>query len=117
MLFASATPILSGRTARYRELGRELQPHLQRYEELNDEYEVAQHAYWISHSHNGIDIGVSVYEISAEGLARMPSRQWDPGSPYDGWWLGFVNDVNGVDMRETPAHREPPEQVFTWSVA
>lgn len=116
MLFASATPIVSSRTARYRGLGRELQPHLERYEELNSRYEVARHAYWISHAHDGADIGVSVYDISTDGLARMKKREWDPASPHDAWWLGFVRDVNGVDMRRTPAHREPPEQVFAWPV-
>jgi hypothetical protein len=116
MLFASATPIVSGRTARYRDVGRELQPHLARYEELNGRYEVSRHAYWISHAHDGTDIGVSVYEISAEGLTSMRTREWEPASSYDAWWLDFVRDVNGVDMLRTSAHREPPEQVFAWSV-
>lgn len=117
MLFASATPIVSGRTTRYRQLGRELEPHLDQYETLNARYEISRHAYWISHAHDGTDIGVSVYDISAEGLARMRTREWEPASPYDAWWLGFVRDVNGVDMRREPAHREPPEQVFDWPIA
>jgi len=114
MLFASAVPLLPGRTDRYRALGDELQPHLAEYEKLNQRYGVSRHAYWISHPRNGSDIGVSVYDISPEGLAAMRSRRWDPGSRYDGWWLGFVKDVNGVDMTVEPAHLAPPEQVFDW---
>lgn len=115
MLFASATPIVPGRTDRYRALASELEPHRAEYGALNAHYGVAHHSYWISHARDGSDIGVSVYDISSEGLVAMRSRQWDPSSAHDAWWLGFVQDVNGVDMLSQPAHREPPEQVFTWS--
>lgn len=115
MLFASATPIVPGRTDRYRGLGTELESHVADYEALNERYGVASHSYWISHARNGTDIGVSVYDISPEGLAAMKTRQWDPGSPHDAWWLGFVQDVNGVDMLEQSPHRAAPEQVFDWS--
>lgn len=115
MLFASATPIVPGKTDRYRSLAAELQSHLADYESLNHRFEVSHHAYWISHPRDGSDIGVSVYDISAEGLARMRGRVWDPESAHDAWWLGFVEEVNGVDMTREPAHREPPEQVFSWS--
>ena len=115
MLYASAVPIVPGRTDRYRSLGHELQPHLGEYEALNQKYGVSRHAYWISHARNGTDIGVSVYDISPEGLASMRSRRWDPGSRYDAWWLGFVGDVNGVDILEEKPHRAPPEPVFDWA--
>lgn len=115
MLFASATPIVSGRTDRYRRLATELAPHLEEYEALNARYGVRQHAYWISHPQTGSDIGVSVYDISDDGLDLMRQRQWDPASPYDAWWLDFVVEVNGVDMMQQPAHREPPEAVFSWN--
>jgi hypothetical protein len=74
---------------------------------------VARHAFWINHGHKG-DLGVSVYDISSDGLARMRQRQWDTASAYDRWWLGFVQDVNGIDMVQTPPHRAPPELVFDW---
>jgi hypothetical protein len=115
MLFASATPIVSGRTDRYRGLAVELEPHHAEYETLNDRFGVRRHSYWISHARDGIDIGVSVYDISEDGLRQMGTRQWNPGSPYDAWWLGFIHDVNGVNMTQEPVHREPPEQVFAWS--
>lgn len=114
MLFASATPIVAGRTDRYRRLGDELESHLGEYEALNERYGVARHSYWISHARDGSDIGVSVYDISPDGLASMKTRRWDPGTPHDAWWLEFVADVNGVDMQDVPAHRAPPEMVFSW---
>ncbi len=114
MLFASATPILPGRTDRYRGLGTELQPHIGEYEALNARYGVVHHSYWISHARDGTDIGVSAYDISQQGLALMRTRQWDPASAHDAWWLEFVSDVNGVDMLVEPAHRESPECVFAW---
>jgi hypothetical protein len=113
MLFASAVPIEPGRTDRYRGLAGELEPHLEEYEGLNRSFEVARHAFWINHGQDG-DLGVSVYDISTDGLARMRQRQWDESSSYDKWWLGFVQDVNGIDMLQTPPHRGPPELVFSW---
>ena len=114
MLFASATPIVSGKTGRYRDLEHEIPHHLQEYETLNQRYGVVRHAYWISHPRIGPDVGVSVYDISPEGLADMRGRTWDPASAHDRWWLGFVHDVNGVDMLEESPHEAPPEQVWSW---
>lgn len=114
MLFASAVPLVQGRTDRYRNLATELEPHLDEYAALNDRYEVAKHAFWINHARGGTDLGVSVYEIGADGFARMRLREWDTSSAYDRWWLDFVRDVNGVDMLTEPAHGGPPEPVFAW---
>jgi hypothetical protein len=113
MLFASAVPLEPGRTDRYRGLARELEPHLEEYSDLNRYFEVSRHAFWINHGRKG-DLGVSVYDISPEGLSRMRERQWDATSSYDRWWLGFVQDVNGIDMLQSPPHRAPPELVFSW---
>lgn len=113
MLFASAVPLEAGKTDRYRGLAEELEPHLEEYAGLNRSFEVARHAFWINHGHKW-DLGVSVYDISTDGLARMRQRQWDTASAYDRWWLGFVQDVNGIDMVQTPPHRAPPELVFDW---
>lgn len=113
MLFASAVPIRSGKTARYRDLATELEPYLGEYQDLNRRFEVQAHAYWINHGRDG-DIGVSVYEISPAGLARMRLREWDRKSAYDRWWLEFVEDVNGLDLLQGPAHVAPPEPIFDW---
>lgn len=114
MLFASAVPLVPGRTDRYRNLGIELEPHHEEYAALNARYDVAKHAFWINHTRAGTDLGVSVYDLGEDGFAAMRLRQWDQSSPYDRWWLDFVRDVNGVDMLSEPSHAAPPEQVFTW---
>ena len=115
MLYARALPLVRGGTDRYRALADELKPHLGEYERLNQRYEVSRHAFWINHPRDGSDIGVSVYDISPQGLAAMRSRRWDQGSGYDRWWLGFVEEVNGVDMTVESPHRAPPERVFAWT--
>jgi hypothetical protein len=114
VLFASAVPLVPGKTDRYRNLGAELAPHLDEYAALNARYQVDKHAIWINHARAGFDLGVSVYDIGADGFAEMRLREWDTGSPYDRWWLEFVSDVNGVDMLTEPTHAAPPEQVFAW---
>jgi hypothetical protein len=115
MLFASAVAIEPGKTERYRGLAGELGTHIDEYAALNRRFEVSRHAFWINYGRSG-DLGVSVYDISEEGLAAMRRREWNPdGSAYDRWWLGFVNDVNGIDMLQTPPHLSPPEPVFSWN--
>ena len=114
MLFASAVPLAPDKTGRYRNLATELEPHLDEYEGLNARFQVSHHAFWINHARNGTELGVSVYDIAKEGLAEMSNREWDSASAYDRWWLGFVGDVNGFDLRAEPAHAAPPEQVFAW---
>jgi len=114
LLFASATPIVAGATDRYRSIADELSPHHAEYERLNRLYEVSRHSYWISHPRTGSDIGVSVYDISSDGLGAMRSRVWDPSSEHDRWWLGFVHDVNGFDMTAESPHVAAPEQVWSW---
>lgn len=114
MLFASAVPLRPGKTDRYRDLATELGPHLEEYQDLNRRFEVKGHAYWINHGRE-TDLGVSVYDISPAGLGRMRLREWDPSSIYDRWWLEFVEDVNGLDLLQGPAHVAPPEPVFEWS--
>lgn len=114
MLFASAVPLRPGKTDRYRDLATELRPHFEEYQDLNRRFEVKGHAYWINQGRE-TDLGVSVYDISPAGLGRMRLREWDPSSIYDRWWLEFVEDVNGLDLLQGPAHVAPPESVFDWS--
>ena len=114
MLFASAVPLRPGKTDRYRDLATELRPHLEEYRDLNRRFEVKGHAHWINHGREN-DLGVSVYDISPAGLSRMRLREWDPSSSYDRWWLEFVEDVNGLDLLQGPAHVASPEPVFEWS--
>ena len=101
MLFGGAIPILPGKTERARRLADELDAHRAEYEALNARHGVIANAIWISHSRDGRDIYVNVYDVAPEGHPPMSERVWDPnGSAYDRWWLEWVNDVLGIDIAE-----------------
>ena len=115
MLFGNARPILPGKTDRVRRLAEELAPHRVAYDALNAGYGIRSHVMWVSHLVGDVDLWVNIYEMDAEDMARMRLRTWDPdGSAYDGWWLGWVLDVFGVDMRTANGLAGPPERVFAW---
>ena len=115
MLFGNARPILPGKLDRVRRLGDELAPHRSEYDALNAGYGIRRHVMWLSHLVDGTDIWVNIYDMDAEDMARMRGRTWDPvGSDYDRWWLAWVQDVFGVDMRTHNGLAGPPERVFDW---
>ena len=115
MLFGGAIPIRPGKTDRARRLAEELEPHMAEYEALNAKYGVRSNAIWISHSRDGRDLYVNVYDVDPVGHPAMGERVWDPeGSAYDRWWLEWVKDVLGVDMLVERTFARPPEEVFSW---
>ena len=115
MLFGNARPIRPGRTARVRRLPDELRPHRAEYDALNAGYGIRSHVMWVSHLAGGVDLWVNIYEMDPEDMARMRGRTWDPdGSPYDRWWLAWVEDVFGVDMRADAGLAALPESIFEW---
>jgi hypothetical protein len=115
MLFGGAIPIQPGKTERARRFAEELEPHRAEYEALNERYGVRQNAIWISHSRDGRDLYVNVYDVEPEGRPPMGARTWDvAGSAYDRWWVGWVQDVLGIDMLAERTFAAPPEPIFTW---
>jgi hypothetical protein len=115
MLFGNARPILPGKLDRVRGLADELARHREEYDALNAGYGIRRHVMWVSHLVSGTDLWVNIYEMDPEDMARMRERTWDPdGSAYDGWWLAWVEDVFGVDMRTHNGLAAPPERVFGW---
>jgi hypothetical protein len=114
MLFGGAIPILPGKTDRVRQFSAELSSHVAEYEALNEKYGVRANAIWISHSRDGRDMYVNVYEV-APGSTPMSERVWNPeGSAYDRWWVEWVTDVLGVDMTKERTFASPPERIFEW---
>ena len=115
MLFGNARPIRPGKIVRVQRLADELAPHRAEYDALNALYGIRSHVMWVSHLVGEVDLWVNLYEMDAADMARMRHRTWDPdGSPYDRWWLGWVEDVFGVDMRAHNGLAAPPELVFEW---
>jgi len=118
MLFSTARPILMGKLERARRVTDELEPHRAEYEALNARYGVRQHAMWVSHHPVAGDIYVALYDIDPAGLRAMRERSWDPhGSAYDRWWLEWVEDVLGFDLRSGSGFTAPPEPIFDWRSA
>lgn len=115
MLFSTARPIRPGKLERARRVSKELEKHRAEYEALNSLYRVRQHAMWVSHHAVAGDIYVAMYDIDARGLQAMRKRSWDPGrSDYDRWWLEWVEDVLGLDLRTGSGFTAPPESIFDW---
>lgn len=116
MLFSTARPVLPGKFDRARRVTEELAEHRAEYEALNERYGVRQHAMWVSHHPTAGDIYVALYEIDPAGLELMRTRTWDPEhSAYDRWWLEWVEDVLGHDLRSGSGFVAPPEPIFEWS--
>lgn len=115
MLFGNARPILPGRIDRVRRLDEELAPHRAEYDALNVAYRIRSHVMWVSHLVGDVDLWVNIYEMDPDDMARMRQRTWDPDrSPYDRWWLAWVEDVFGVDMATHNGLAGPPEPIFRW---
>lgn len=118
MLFSTARPIQPGKLDRARRVTQELEEHRLEYETLNARYQVKQHAMWVSHHPVAGDIYVAMYDIEPEGLEAMRGRSWDPEqSAYDRWWLEWVEDVLGFDLRTSSGFTAPPEAIFDWQAA
>jgi hypothetical protein len=118
MLFGNARPILPGKLERVRGLADELAPHRDEYDALNAGYRIRSHVMWVSHLVDDVDLWVNIYEMDPEDMARMRQRTWDPAvSAYDRWWLEWVEDVFGVDMRTRNGLAGPPEKVFEWEAS
>jgi hypothetical protein len=115
MLFGNARPIVPGRIGRVRRFPEELGAHRAEYDALNAGYGIRSHVMWVSHLVDDVDLWVNIYEMDPDDMARMRQRTWDPeGSAYDRWWLEWVQDVFGVDMRTSHGLAAPPERVFEW---
>jgi hypothetical protein len=105
-LFAAALPVLLGQSDRVRNFANELQRFRDQYDGLNDKTTVARHVVWLQPGPEG-DTAIHVMDI--EELSHL-GRSFT-ASPYDEWWLDFLKDVHGVDLRNSPPP-PAPELVF-----
>lgn len=105
---AAALPVLPGKSDRVRNFRQEIEPHIGEFERLNREATVTRYANWLQESPAG-DIEIVVME--AEDASRIRSSFTD--SPYDRWWLDYLQDVHGIDMT-TPDPPSAPPIVWEW---
>ena len=59
---------------------------------------------------------MSVNRFEIEDPARF-ARTFDETSPFDQWWLDFVRDVDGIDLRSIGLVGAPPEPTYVWQDA
>jgi hypothetical protein len=105
-LIAYAVPVLPGQSDRVRDFGRELSAVRDRYDELNRSATVSRHVVFLQSSPAG---DTAIHVMEANDLSRF-LRDFDD-SAYDRWWLGYMRDVHGVDLRNFDPP-PPPEPVF-----
>jgi hypothetical protein len=116
VLYASARPIVPGRTERAMRLADELRDHRAAYDALNARYRIRRHVTWVSHLVDGTDLWANVYDMEPEDLAEMRRRRWDPdGSAYDRWWLEWCRDVLGLDLLAGNGLAGPPDLLLDWA--
>lgn len=109
-LTAAAFPVLPGQIERVRNFGKELQPNLEEFERLNREAgDFRRFAIFLQESPMG-DLAIYVFEAEDPRTVRGSFTD----SAYDTWWLDFLRDVHGLDIRSLPEVPPPPPMVYEW---
>ncbi|HEX2032377.1 MAG TPA: hypothetical protein VHL78_13450 [Actinomycetota bacterium] len=105
---AAALPVLPGQSDRVRNFAAEIEPHLEEFERLNREATVTRYANWLQRTPTG-DVEIVVME--ADDPSKIRTSFTD--SAYDRWWLGYLQDVHGVDMTAPDPPSAAP-MVWEW---
>ena len=110
---AVALPVVPGQEDRVRNFGQELAQHQDEWERLNREAGgYTSFAVFLQESPMG-NLAILTWEADDPSKIRMSFTD----SPYDTWWLDYLRDVNGLDLRNWPADQPPPmppPMVFGW---
>ena len=107
-LYMYALPIKPGQAERVAKFGAELEGRGLRaeYDELNAAGTIRQHMITIQ---PGPPIDLAIHLLVVDDMAKM-GRMFTSG-PYDTWWLDFLRDVHGIDVRMGQAPPNP-QRVF-----
>ncbi len=108
-VIAAALPILPGQSGRVGGFAEEVARHQDEYERLNREGTFVRHTVSLQESPSG-DLAIHVFEV--EDPSRIRTAFTD--SPYDTWWLDYLRDVHGIDIRSMPSPPPPAAMVFDW---
>ncbi|MDQ3985931.1 MAG: hypothetical protein M3280_05475 [Actinomycetota bacterium] len=108
-LAAAAFPVLPGQSERVRKFGEELQPNIDEFERLNKETTFTRFQVHLQEGPEG-DLAIFVFEIEDPSKARSSFTD----SAYDNWWLDYLRDVFGVDLRAMPEVPDAPPPTFVW---
>lgn len=109
-LAAVAFPVLPGQSERVKNFGQEVEPHTEEFERLNREAgDFKRFSVFFQETPMG-DLALFVLEF--DDPSKMRTSFTD--SAYDTWWLDYLRDVHGIDVRSLPEVPGPPPMVFDW---
>ena len=112
-LGAVALPIVPGQEDRVRNFGQEVAQHQEEWERLNREAGgFTTWAMFLQETPMG-NFAIQAWEL--EDPSKV--RQSFTGSAHDTWWLDFLRDVHGIDLRNWSPDQPPPSPpplVFEW---
>ena len=111
VLIPTVLPVLPGQTERVRNFQKELEPHRQEWERLNREATVTRYNVYLQETPMG---DLAIHEMEADDPTKIRNQFTD--SACDNWWLDYLRDVHGIDMRRMSVEDQPkpPPPVFTW---
>jgi hypothetical protein len=103
-VFTYALPIKPGQTERVLKFGAELDGRGLRaeYDQLNQVATIRQHLIAIQ---PGPPIELAIHTLVCEDMNKL-GRMFTSGA-YDQWWLDFLRDVHGLDVRMNPTFPNP----------
>lgn len=109
-------PVLPGQTNRAKSFAKELEPHMDEFQRLNKESTVTRFETFVQETPMG---DFQLYLMEADDPTKI--RQVIPGgNAYDEWWLDYLRDVNGIDLRKMQDDGDiptPPSSVYSWPSA
>ncbi len=112
-LGAVALPVVPGHEERVRNFGKEVAEHQEEWERLNREAGGWKHfAMFLQESPMG-NLAITTWEMEDPTAVRQSFTD----SAHDTWWLDFLRDVHGIDIRNWPPGQPPPAPpplVFEW---
>jgi hypothetical protein len=106
---AAALPVLPGQADRCRNFKQELEAHREEWERLNHESTFTGYHVIYQPSPMG-DFAIHVFEIEDPSKVRQSFND----TPHDNWWLDWLRDIHGIDIRNMPAPPPPGENIFSW---
>jgi hypothetical protein len=103
-VFTYALPIRPGQTERVLKFGAEIDGRGLRaeYDQLNQVATIRQHLVAVQ---PGPPIELAIHTLICEDMNKL-GRMFTNG-PYDQWWLDFLRDVHGLDVRMNPTFPNP----------
>lgn len=112
-LGAVALPVVPGQEDRVRNFGQEVAEHKAEWERLNAEAGgYTMYAVFLQETPMG-NFAIHAFELDDPSKVR----QLFTDSAHDTWWLDYLRDVNGIDLRNWPADQPPPAPpplTFEW---